>query len=319
MRADLHVHSIHSEPRHYRRAGLRDCYASAAGVYAAARSAGMDLVTITDRDTIEGCLRLLDERGDLSDFIIGEEVEAGLPGSDLKVHVNVWGITESQHREIQRLRASVEELMAYLRAEKVASCFNHFVGTLPVDLPSAAIYRKVLGLFEALEVRNGSQGRQYNALVASLAVGEAAHRSPVAFIGGSDAHTLRRVGMTWTEAAASSREEFLREIRAGRTTVGGRVGRTSDLVKDLGSLTLSHYAFLWDSIRGRGDGEPLSPSEIARAAALFPVQVIGAPIVATAVCFWRVRGRARALQHEIAMLDLLDFREKMSTFPRATA
>jgi predicted metal-dependent phosphoesterase TrpH len=36
----------------------------------------MDLVTITDHDSIDGCLELLDPLGERPDFIMGEEVSA---------------------------------------------------------------------------------------------------------------------------------------------------------------------------------------------------------------------------------------------------
>lgn len=320
MRADLHVHSLYSAPRHFRRVGLRDCYAAPEAIYHAAKRAGMDLVTITDRDTIEGCLRYLEKHPDASDFTIGEEVEAALPGLGLRVHLNMWGISEGQHAEISRLRGNLEDLAGYLRAERIALGFNHFVGKLPVDLPSASIYRKVLAMFDGLEVRNGSQGRQYNLLVSSLAVGEAARRSPVAFLGGSDAHTLRRIGTTWTEAAAASREEFLEAIRRGRTSAGGRVGSASDIVRDIGSLTISHYASLWSSLRSAGDGRAARSSllkDLALGAAAFPIQAIGAPVVGAAIYFWRVRAQVRVLRREIAGMDLDEFRTKMSSFPRS--
>lgn len=313
MRADLHVHSMHSGARHYRRAGLQDAYARPGQIYDRARAAGMDLVTITDRDTIEGCERLLDERGELADFITGEEVEAALPGSDLRVHVNVWGLSRAQHQEIQRLRGAVQELVSYLRAEGLAFAFNHFVGALPVDLPAAAIYWKVLSLFDAMEVRNGMQGRHYNDLISALAAGEAARRDPVAFIGGSDAHTLRRVGTTWTEARASGPAGFLEEVRRGRTSAGGRVRAALDVVLDPASLVGSHYGHLARSLSGRNG----SRRGLVRSVAALPLQVLGAPLVGTAVYFWKVRSQVRALEKEIAALDLRGFRSRMRSFPRS--
>jgi hypothetical protein len=318
MRADLHVHSRFSGARHYRRAGLRDVYTEPAEVYERARKAGMDLVTITDRDTIEGCLRLLDSRGDLPDFLIGEEVEASLPDSPLRIHLNVRGIHEADHTEISRLRDNVEDVTAFLRLRELPFCFNHFVGVLPVDLPSARIYCRVLSQFDALEVRNGMQGRHYNDLVSALAVGEAARRSPVAFVGGSDAHTLRRVGTTWTEAEADSPTAFLEEIRQGRTAAGGQVRSPSDILMEPASLVGSHYRHLLRGLVGRNGGVSEERPDLLRAVAALPLQVLGAPLVGTAVYFLRVRGQVRALRREIEALDLRSFREQMSSFPRAS-
>jgi len=312
MRADLHVHSACSGARHYRRAGLADCYAAPGRIYDHARAAGMDLVTITDLDTIDGCLRLIDERGAPADFIVGEEVESSIPGSRLRVHLLVWGITEGQHAEIARLRRDVGDLTAWLRASRIAFAFSHFVGDLPVDVPSAETYRRVLRLFEALEVRNGSQGSHYNLMMAALGAGEASQRPPIAFIGGSDAHTLRRVGTTWTEAPAGTAGAFLEEIRRGRSAAGGRVRGARDIVLDLGALTLSHYAGLPSRFRRGEEG-------LLRAAAALPLQAVGAPLIGTVVYFYRVRRQVRALHREIAALDLRDFRSRMRAFPRGAA
>lgn len=312
MRADLHVHSRYSGAIHYRMAGLQDAYAEPEAIYRRARAAGMDLVTITDRDTLDGCLRLLERTGPLPDFITGEEVEAALPDSSLRVHLNVWGHDEEEHREIQRLRGDVQDLAAWLRASGIAFGFNHFVGALPVDLPSAETYWRVLSLFDALEVRNGMMGRTYNDLIASMAAGEAARRSPVAFIGGSDAHTLRRVGSTWTEADAAGPGEFLEAIRTGRTAAGGRIRSSLDVLMDPAALVGSHYRQLARSLAGNGPERP----SLLRAAAVVPIQVLGAPLVGTAVYFWKVRAQARALQREIAAMDLSVFRDRMRAFPR---
>jgi PHP-associated len=52
-------------------------------------------------------------------------------------------------------------------------------------------------------------------------------------VGGSDAHTLRRVGRTWTEAPGATREEFLAHVAAGRGRVAGDHGGTVPLAADI--------------------------------------------------------------------------------------
>ena len=42
---------------------------------------------------------------------------------------------------------------------------------------------------------------------------------------GSDAHTLRRIGRTWTEAPGRTRDEFLRSLRQGLGPPGRRARR----------------------------------------------------------------------------------------------
>ena len=104
FRADLHVHSRHSgTAKHLRTLRCLDSYSQPLAVYRRARARGMNLVTITDHDSIDGCLELLEQLpGD--DIIIGEEVTAYVPELHHNVHVGVYDITEAQHKEIQSLR-----------------------------------------------------------------------------------------------------------------------------------------------------------------------------------------------------------------------
>ena len=70
-KADLHMHSRHSGmAKHLKFLRCRDCYSKPIDVYRTAKRRGMDLVTITDHDSIDGCLELLDQTGPLDDFVI---------------------------------------------------------------------------------------------------------------------------------------------------------------------------------------------------------------------------------------------------------
>jgi len=62
-RADLHVHSRHSKVAgSLRFLRSRDCYSSPLDVYLVAKRRGMDVVTITDHDSIDGWRELMDAR-----------------------------------------------------------------------------------------------------------------------------------------------------------------------------------------------------------------------------------------------------------------
>ena len=63
LRADLHVHTWHSGYNHdLPFLKSRDCFADPLAVYRAAKARGMDLVAITDHDSIDGGLELLEPR-----------------------------------------------------------------------------------------------------------------------------------------------------------------------------------------------------------------------------------------------------------------
>jgi predicted metal-dependent phosphoesterase TrpH len=124
LRVDLHAHSRHSGGGHFDIAGPPTGYASVEAIYRAAKRRGMDLVTLTDLDTIVGCLEFLDRRPDVSDFFISEEVTAMEPQSGSRLNVLVYDITEAEHEEIRRLRADVAELMSYLNAREIPSAMG---------------------------------------------------------------------------------------------------------------------------------------------------------------------------------------------------
>ena len=63
MKADLHLHSRHSARAPewlFRRVGLPDSYSEPHALYDTLRARGMDFVTLTDHNRIEGCLEIAD-------------------------------------------------------------------------------------------------------------------------------------------------------------------------------------------------------------------------------------------------------------------
>jgi predicted metal-dependent phosphoesterase TrpH len=242
MRADLHVHSWFStENRDIEFLRSRDCYSAPEDVYATARARGMDLVTITDHDTFDGCLDFLDRHPDAVDFIPGEEVSCRFPDGDIEVHLGVYGMTEALHHDLQPLRRNVFEVTARLREANVFFTLNHLLhfyrGQAPLDS-----YLRLLREVPALEARNGAMCRSHNLLIEQIAAGAP---FTLARVGGSDAHTLRRIGRTWTEVpGARTRDEFLDGLRSGRGCPGGEHGGTFALAGDVYGVVFKYMASL---------------------------------------------------------------------------
>ncbi len=251
MKADLHVHSYHSGYNHdlpYLRS--RDCFSLPEDVYRTAKARGMDVVTITDHDSIDGCLEFLDRHPDAPDFIIGEEISCWMPAADvsaaLEVHLGAYGMTERAHREIQPLRKNAFEVMAYLRDAKIFFALNHlfhfYRGQMPLDG-----YLALMDCVPALEIRNGAMLPAHNALIEQLIAARAARAAGggrQAAVAGSDAHTLRRVGRTWTEAPGTTREEFLANVAAGRGSAAGQQGGTLPLAADIYGVIADYWLSL---------------------------------------------------------------------------
>jgi predicted metal-dependent phosphoesterase TrpH len=232
LRADLHVHSYHSGyASHLRFLRTRDCYSDPEAVYRTGKARGMDLVTITDHDSIGGCLEFLDRHPDAPDFFISEEIECLYPGKPLKIHIGAYGITERIHAELQRLRSNVFELVAYLKQQDVCFVLNHPFFFLRSQIPLHVYLDEMLTLFPGVEVRNGAMLAAQNGLVDEV-LADRGLRSAIT-LGGSDAHTLRRVGTTYTETEGRTREDFLANVRAGRARAGGRHGTTWDIAVEI--------------------------------------------------------------------------------------
>jgi predicted metal-dependent phosphoesterase TrpH len=198
----------------------------------------MDLVCITDHDSIDGCLEFLDRRPDAPDFIIGEEISCLVPDApDLRVHLGAIGMTEALHRDVQGLRDNVFDVSAYLHERGVFCVMNHLFMLYGGQLDLQSYVRQALTLAPGVETHNGAMLPAHNGFVAELAASVAvAGGRPVA-VGGSDAHLLRYVGTAYTSAPGTTREEFLHNLRLGNTETGGaHGGRLRLLVEVYGSI-----------------------------------------------------------------------------------
>jgi len=243
LRADLHVHTCHSKVSGTLTfLGSRDCYSAPVDVYRVAKARGMDLVAITDHDSIDGALELLSASPDRDDVIVGEEVSCWLPDGHIEVHFGVYGMTEALHRELQPLRRNALEVAAALRQANVFFALNHLLHFYRGQIPFES-YLNLLSEVPAVEARNGTMIPSHNRLVEWIA-----ERSPatnrLGMTAGSDAHTLRRIGRTWTEAPGRTREEFLESLRQGLGRPGGSHGGAGVVSGDAYGVIGSYIAAL---------------------------------------------------------------------------
>lgn len=299
VRVDLHCHSYHSACKHVAFLKPRDCYNKPLGLYRTAKARGMDLVTITDHDTIDGCLELLDRRPDITDFFIGEEVEAYFPDAPgRRVHIAVYDITEAQHGELQRLRPDVRAVVAYCRQQQIIYALNHLFWDYGQGPRGRGYLEQMLDLFDRFELGNGHQSARHHWLIARALASElAAGRPPKGVIGGSDAHTMGPLARTYTISPAADRAGFLADLRAGRTGAGGVDG-------GLATVNLQIYGVIFNYIKDlllhRNGGGSLTGriKELLFAAGAFPFS-LWVPIVAAAVHQHRLSGRLRLAERDL--------------------
>ena len=240
MRADLHLHSKFSDRAAewlFRRAGLPDSYSEPRALYDALKERGMDFVTLTDHNRIEGCLEIADRPG----VFISEQVSTRFPDDRCEVHLLVWGISEAQHREIQSVRENIFDLQKYLATQNLAHAVAHPLHRLDDRLHVAHLEKLAL-LFRLFEGLNGLRAGLLSE-VAQFAFGALTpqkidalankhgfaptHAEPwrKVFIAGSDDHGGMFPASAFTETPpATDASEFLTHLREGRCEIRGKGG-----------------------------------------------------------------------------------------------
>jgi predicted metal-dependent phosphoesterase TrpH len=240
-RADLHCHSRYSIFKYFKRANTRDCYNAPEDVYRIAKERGMSYVTLTDHDSIDGALYLLNKSPDLHDFFIGEEVETYFPETGQRIHIGVWGLTEAQHREVQRLRRNIRELVPYMKSEKMLFGINHLFQNYRMKNVAAKYIAELIEMFDIFEVLNGAMASFHNKMVQQLITTlKHEHGRHVSMIGGSDAHTLKHVAKVHTVSRGETAQEFLTNVRHGECFAWGSEMRFRELVADIYLLTIAY-------------------------------------------------------------------------------
>lgn len=264
-RIDTHCHSHASDKPVMKAAGVigcPECYSEPERVYDQARARGMDLVTITDHDTIRGALEL-HQRG-FQGFIIGQEVSVRFPEDRCMLHVLVWGLTPEQDEQLNvlGLRDDIYSFAAWLREHNLAHACAHPLYIQNGKLTRWHVERAAL-LFKCFETRNGAHADELNDAIARWVAQLSAGRvhqlvgrhgiEPLwprvwekGCTGGSDDHALLNTGRTWTELRAAAKvaepATFLRALMNARVEPGGNGGHSALLAHQISTVGANHYA-----------------------------------------------------------------------------
>src|SRR5689334_1085519 len=239
-KCDLHIHSrfsARSEEWLFRRLEFPDSYSDPRLLHRELMERGMDFVTITDHDTIEGCLQIQD----LPNTFISEQVTTYFPQDPCKIHLLVWGITEQQHADITIVRDNIFSLQRYLAGANIAHAVAHPLYSINGKLEASHLERLIL-LFKHFEGINGLRDALLSDLTQQLfssltpeKIKELASHHNLApthpepwrkiFVGGSDDHGGKFIASAFTETpGATSIEKFLDHVRAGNCEARGDGG-----------------------------------------------------------------------------------------------
>jgi len=265
-KADLHVHSkFSSRPSQWvlKKLGCPESFTEPSFIHARALAAGMDFVTITDHNVIDGALEI----AHLPGTFLSEEVTAHFPEDKCKVPVLVYGITEAQHREIQRLRENIYDLSEYLRREGLLHVLAHPLFAVNEKL-QVEHFEKCLLLFDIFEAngcRDDLQNRVLQGILNDLdrdIIDVLADRHGLApagpspwkkgMTGGSDDHSGLNIASMHTLAGGETAATFLDEVRSLRARPGGTQSTGHALARNL-------YSIAWQFYRSRsGMGQAAS-------------------------------------------------------------
>ncbi len=256
MKIDMHVHSKYStRPSQWvlQKLNCPESFTEPVRIYEEARRKGMGLVTITDHNRIEGALSI----AHLPGTFISEEVTSYFPEDRCKVHVLVYDIDEAIHRELQRLRENVFDLVDYLRREKLHHAVAHplFGVNDRITVPN---FEKLLLLFRNFEIngaRDAWQNECLREIIPSLGqetIWRLAEKHGIDpgysqpwrknLIGGSDDHSALYIASTVTEVdGAGSLQEFLAGMENGAARAVGASSTPRAMARTLYSIAYQYY------------------------------------------------------------------------------
>ncbi len=261
MKADLHLHSKYSRrPTEWilKKLGCPESFSEPFVLYRIAKRRGMNLVTLTDHNSIEGCLDI----AHLPDVFLSEEVTAYFPEDRCKIHVLVYDIDEAIHREIQRVRENIYDLVNFLSVKGIVHAVAHPLYPVNGKLTFEHIERLLL-LFRYFEI-NGSRNEQQNrclslmlSAVSPKLIEDLAEKHSLypgfeepwskRLVAGSDDHSSLWVARRSTRVeGAQDRSQFFDGIRQGKASVPGIAASPQALARTLYSIAYQYYSHSLD-------------------------------------------------------------------------
>ncbi|MBZ4644351.1 MAG: hypothetical protein PWQ25_2117 [Deferribacteres bacterium] len=256
VKADLHVHSKYSKkPEEWflRKIGASESYTEPEFLYKKLKERGMDFVTITDHNTIKGCLKLKEKFE--NDTFISVETTAYFTEDDCKIHILLYDITEDDFVNIQKIRYNIYELREYIFEKNIAHSVAHPLYAVNDKLTIDHVEKLIL-MFDNFETINGCRGEIFNNTITDILLkinkekfdkllnkhdlNISNYSWEKGFTGGSDDHSGLLMGKACTcSDFANDKESFINELK-NRKTVG--LGSSADFY----TLAFNIYKISYD-------------------------------------------------------------------------
>jgi hypothetical protein len=256
MKIDLHCHSKYSErPTLWlmQKLNCPESFTEPLDLYRRARELGMGCVTITDHNVIDGALEI----AHLPNTVVGCEYTTYFPEDHCKVHVLVYGMTESQHRDLTEARENIHDLVRYVQDNQLKHVCAHPLFWINDRLTFEHIEQLLL-LFKNWEW-NGDMVQEMNQsmlglldTLTPLKIAELADKHGIepAFdqpwkkniTAGSDDHGSLHLARTFTEVAgAQTWDEFWRGVENGKAKVRGQAATPEMFARNVYGIGYQFY------------------------------------------------------------------------------
>jgi glycosyltransferase involved in cell wall biosynthesis len=256
-KADLQVHSKFSDqPREWflRRIGSSESFTEPINIYETALAKGMDFVTITDHNSIDGILEI----AHLPNTFISSEITTTFPENNCKIHCLVHGISEFEFRNLLNLRKNVYEFREYMVEKNIIHSIAHPFYEVN-DCLTLDIVEKMLVLFDKFESINGARPEVSENLTNIILQSMTKERlleyadkhniKPISenswikqFTGGSDDHGSLYIASGWTETPyAKNTKEFLNFLRTGNHSPAGTPSNSLKMANTFIKITSDYY------------------------------------------------------------------------------
>jgi glycosyltransferase involved in cell wall biosynthesis len=255
-KADLHVHSKYSGTSSMfflQKNQVNESYTEPEFIYRSAKKMGMDYVTITDHNSIEGIKKLMQKHPE--DTFMGVELTVYFPEDKTEIHLLVYDFTESQFEVLNQKRFNIYELREYLFQENLPHSVAHATYAVNKQLNMYHLEKLIL-LFDCFETINGCRSSASNSIwrnslgqldekiMENLAL---KHRIslvyPIAckkgYTGGSDDHSGLWIGHTFTTCPGDHLGSFLSGLRNRTSEAMGSNGNYRYMTANF--LKITHH------------------------------------------------------------------------------
>ena len=261
VRVDLHVHSKYStRPSQWilQKLNCPESFTEPLKIYERARARSMNMVTITDHNTINGSLEI----AHLDNAFVSEEITTYFPEDGCKLHVLAYNITEEHHHEFQKIRENVYDLIVYLREQGIVHVLAHPLFAVNERL-TPDHFEKSLLMFNVLEL-NGTRDEIQNSTLRSIVnslnpekIDFLANKHDIepygntpwvkGLTGGSDDHSGINIARVYTEfVGVNSPQQMLQAVDKGNCMVQGNAATPHTMAHNLYGIAYQFYKSHFD-------------------------------------------------------------------------